>query len=191
MDLNFAQDLVANLMELSFILCVEEIDAYKNKFNSLFNIVYYLLSDLHVFIKSENQLVNMDKFFLLAYDGIDSCNLCFSLVSYKIIFYFCTNFSELRQSYQTSGNNPEALKQLKSKNSYFVFVFDNFSSKLILFLEKMLKMLMQGNVNNLTEMSQALLGLIVLFWDDYYNLAFGLVEKKKENDEMKKMYLLN
>lgn len=190
MDLNYAQDIVAKLMDLSFVLCIEEIDSYKNKFNSLFNTIYYLFSDLHVFIKSENQLANLDKFFLLAYDGIDSCNLCFSLISFKIVFYFCKNFIELRQSYQNSGNNPEALKQLKSSNNYFVFVFDNFSSKFILFLEKMLKMLMQGIIGNVTEMSQALLGLIVLFWDDYYNSASGLVEKMSENEEKKKLYFL-
>jgi len=188
MDISFAQDLVAKLIDLSFIVCIEEIDSYTNKFNSLFNIIYYLFSDLHIFIKYENQLANLSKFFLIAYDGMDSCNLCFSLVSFKIIFYFCRNFVELRQIYKSS-NNACTLKQLKSNSNYFVFVYENFSSKFTLFLEKMLKMLIQGIVSNFSEMSQALVGLFVVFWDDYFDLALSLIEKTIESEEKKKLYI--
>lgn len=187
MDVNFAQDLVGKLIDLSFIISIEEIDSYTKKFNSLFNIIYYLFSDLHVFIKSENQLINLDKFFLLAYDGMDSSNLYFSIVSYKIIFYFCKNFVELRQTYKTT-NDAETLKQqLKINNNYFVFIYENFSAKFIIFLEKIVKMLIQGVITNTTDMGQALFGLIVVFWDNFSKIVLDLVEKSKESEEKKKM----
>ncbi len=182
MDVNFASEIVSDLIELSFILNIEEIVSYKNKFNSYFNVVYYLFSDLHVFMKSENNLANLDKFFLLTFDGIDSCNISFSLISFKIIFYFCKNFIDLRNTYKANQHEIN-----NSLGNYFLFVYENFISKFILFFEKIMKMLMQNNICNKDELSQALLGLIVLFWENYNESVICLIDKLRENEERKKL----
>lgn len=182
MDVNYASEIVSDLIDLSFMLNIEEIVSYKNKFNSYFNIVYYLFSDMHVFLKSENQLSNLDKFFLLTYDGIDSCNQCFSLISLKIVFYFCKNFIDLRNNYINNEKNIN-----KTNNNYFVFVYENFSSKFILFFEKIIKIVLQNKIFNTEEITQALLGLIVLFWDNYYDSVLSLIEKLRETEDRKKL----
>jgi len=185
MDIYFAQEIVGKLIDLAFILNIEEIDCYNKKFNSLFNVIFYLFSDLHIFIKSENQLVNLEKLFLFALDGMNSCNPCFSLVSFKIIFYFCKNFIELRNNYLNSDYT--GMQKTLMNTNYFIFVYENFSPKFIFFLEKILKILLQGLFFHISDMSQGLLGLIVLFWDNFQKIILSLFERSREKDEKKNM----
>ena len=179
MDKNFADDLVGKLIDLSFILKIEEINGYNKKFNSLFNVISYLFCDFHNFIKVENQIENLEKLFILVLDGIDSCNPFFSMVSHKIIFYFCSKFLEARELFKKSNAEFE-------KYQYFRIIYERFSGKFYFFFEKIFKLLCDGYGSNISLISQSFLSLIILFSDQYLKIIESFLIRIDEKEINKK-----
>ena len=55
MDKNFAENLIKKIVDLFFILKIEEIEAYGKKFYSFFNLLFFIFCEFHIFINIEEQ----------------------------------------------------------------------------------------------------------------------------------------
>lgn len=177
----FAEELIGKLIDLSLILNIEELDSYGKKFNCMFNVICFLFCDFHIFIKSQNHLKNLERFFLLVLNGIDSSNNYLALVCYKIIFYFCKHFFLIKENLKKS----EIFELENANKEYFIFIYQKFSHQFDLYFERILKSMMLGLMDNTKEMSSALLSLLLVKSDKFMEIFNNLLLNLKDTEERK------
>lgn len=165
------EDMFINLCELIFSIKLENFMGYIYKTNTAYYLLKVIFCEYINHFNYEKFSVYIDPLMKMIEEGTDSLDNVAIISAHQIIFEWGKAFIEWKRG---SGD----------KNCFIYTLFSTFEDRLHLLLQKMLSGILNGEITSLSEISNSIFVLILIYDNYYLNLTTSLIYSKVREESL-------